>query len=772
MASYLDNNGLLYFWQKIKNLFVPTTRKVNNKALSADISLTASDVGALPSSTTIPSPGTGSSYPAMDGTRSLGSDAGYARVDHVHPSDTTKVDKVSGKGLSTNDFTNTLKSKLDGIESGAEVNQNAFGKIKVTGSSTVLTASAKTDPLTFTAGSNVTITPTNEGSEGGDAVLTISATDTTYGLATTSTAGLMSATDKAKLNNLNPGGQPNQNAFSYVKVGSETVTADATMDTLELIAGTNVTLTPDTTNDTVTIAATDTTYSDATTSASGLMSSSDKTKLNGIAAGAEVNQNAFSNVKVGSTTVAADGKTDTLELVAGSNVTLTPDATNDKVTIAATDTTYSAATTSTAGLMSASDKTKLDGIATGATANTGTVTSVATGVGLTGGTITGSGTIKAKLKSETAATNDSATPTNTASRQYAVTPDKSGYLSVNVPWENTTYSTATTSAAGLMSSSDKTKLNGIATGAEVNQNAFSNIKVGSTTVEADAKTDTLELVAGSNVTLTPDATNDTITIAATNTTYSDATTSASGLMSSSDKTKLNGIATGAEVNQNAFSNVAVGSTTIAADGKTDTLTLVAGSNVTLTPDATNDKITISATDTTYTAASATPNMDGTGAVGTSVKYAREDHVHPSDTTRVPTSRTVNGMALSSNITLSASDVGAIPTNAKGAPLGVCPLDESGYIKSQYLPSYVDDVIEAYPKSGETELSSTWLKKSAASTATTITPEAGKIYVLMEATTNYPVNSQFRWGGSAYVLIQSGEGVSPITNAEIDTIVAS
>ena len=100
----------------------------------------------------------------------------------------------------------------------------------------------------------------------------------------------------------------------------------------------------------------------------------------------------------------------------------------------------------------------------------------------------------------------------------------------------------------FMTSAEKTKLSGIATGAEVNQNAFSNVKVGSTTVAADTKTDTLELVAGSNVTLTPDATNDKVTIAATDTTYSDATTSASGLMSSTDKTKLNGIATGAEVN--------------------------------------------------------------------------------------------------------------------------------------------------------------------------------------------------------------------------------
>jgi len=70
----------------------------------------------------------------------------------------------------------------------------------------------------------------------------------------------------------------------------------------------------------------------------------------GVASGAEVNQNAFSNVKVGSTTIAADAKTDTLELVAGSNVTLTPDSTNDKVTIASTDTQYSdfAAATSNA----------------------------------------------------------------------------------------------------------------------------------------------------------------------------------------------------------------------------------------------------------------------------------------------------------------------------------------------------------------------------------------------------------------------------------------
>lgn len=57
----------------------------------------------------------------------------------------------------------------------------------------------------------------------------------------------------------------------------------------------------------------------------------------------------------------------------------------------------------------------------------------------------------------------------------------------------------------------------------------------------------------------------------------------------------------AEKNQNAFSNIAVGSTTIAADSATDTLTLE-GSNVTITPDATNDKVTIGITKDNVTSA--------------------------------------------------------------------------------------------------------------------------------------------------------------------------
>lgn len=66
-----------------------------------------------------------------------------------------KVDKVSGKGLSTNDYTTTEKNKLSGIATGAEVNQNAFGKIKV--GNTTVNATAKQDTVELAGESNITV---------------------------------------------------------------------------------------------------------------------------------------------------------------------------------------------------------------------------------------------------------------------------------------------------------------------------------------------------------------------------------------------------------------------------------------------------------------------------------------------------------------------------------------------------------------------------------------------------------------------------------------
>jgi hypothetical protein len=107
----------------------------------------------------------------------------------------------------------------------------------------------------------------------------------------------------------------------------------------------------------------------ATTSVAGSMSAADKSKLDGIAAGAQVNV--------------------PTNLAQGTRTTTTVPITSSTGTPA----TLNVATTSLAGVMSSADKTKLDGIASGATANTGTVTSVATGYGITGGTITTTGTL-------------------------------------------------------------------------------------------------------------------------------------------------------------------------------------------------------------------------------------------------------------------------------------------------------------------------------------------------------------------------------------------
>lgn len=102
----------------------------------------------------------------------------------------------------------------------------------------------------------------------------------------------------------------------------------------------------------------------------------------------------------------------------------------------------------------------------------------------------------------------------------------------------------------------------------------------------------------------------------------------------------------------------------------------------------------------------------------------------------------------------------------GAANGVATLGSDGKVPSSQLPSYVDDVVEAYIRAGQTALSSTWLATGSAS-GTVITPESGVIYMIMNGNDTYPTNSEYRWGGSAYVPIYDG-GATELTTAEMDT----
>lgn len=67
-------------------------------------------------------------------------------------------------------------------------------------------------------------------------------------------------------------------------------------------------------------------------------------------------------------------------------------------------------------------------------------------------------------------------------------------------------------AAVEMTDAEKEKLSGIADKAEVNQNAFSKIKIGDKELVAAVKQAVLELIAGDNIKITPDADSSKITI--------------------------------------------------------------------------------------------------------------------------------------------------------------------------------------------------------------------------------------------------------------------
>ena len=68
--------------------------------------------------------------------------------------------------------------------------------------------------------------------------------------------------------------------------------------------------------------------------------------------------------------------------------------------------------------------------------------------------------------------------------------------------------------------------------------------------------------------------------------------------------------------------------------------------------------------------------------------------------KVSKEQTINNQPLSSNITLTAENVGAISALEKGTSNGIAELDETGKVPVSQLPSYVDDVIEGYYHNGK------------------------------------------------------------------------
>lgn len=86
----------------------------------------------------------------------------------------------------------------------------------------------------------------------------------------------------------------------------------------------------------------------------------------------KIPEDVYITMKVGETEVKANGQS-TLELIAGDNVTLTPDAANKSITITAKDTTYPMASDSVDGLLSKEDYTTLHNLGAAYTPDNATI---------------------------------------------------------------------------------------------------------------------------------------------------------------------------------------------------------------------------------------------------------------------------------------------------------------------------------------------------------------------------------------------------------------
>ena len=135
----------------------------------------------------------------------------YATISYVNGELDGKVDKVAGKGLSTEDYTTEEKTKLGGVEAGAQV--NVIESITYGGATATITSKGAAIPVfggsSANAAGTVGVVPAPaQNYQGkflrGDGTWADPA-NTEYSEATQSVAGLMSASDKVKMDGISTG---------------------------------------------------------------------------------------------------------------------------------------------------------------------------------------------------------------------------------------------------------------------------------------------------------------------------------------------------------------------------------------------------------------------------------------------------------------------------------------------------------------------------------------------------------------------------------------
>ena len=492
-----------------------------------------------------------------------------------------KVDKVSGKGLSTNDLTSTLKSNYDAAYTHTSNKNNPHGvtlsQLGVTATSTELnyvdgvTSAIQTQldgkQATISGGAS-TIASSNltasraliSNGSGKVAVSAVTSTELGYldgvtsaiqtqldgkspsghghDAATQSAAGFMSANDKKKLDGITESADSvafSQGLTSGAEVGTITINGSGT----KLYAPLN----------------TNTTY-DLTTS----QTSGQNVKLNLVAGG-------------------SGSGTDSIEIKGGGATSVYRDTTTGAIIIESTDhdTTYGAAGTSlglvksggdvtiSSGLITVNDDShnhvisNVDGLQAALDAKSDSShTHNYAGSSSAGGAATSANKVNSSLtiqlnSGSTEGTNKF-TFNGSGAKSVNITPSSigaatSGHNHDDVYCAKTSFDTHTADTTAHMTSAQKTQLttaynhsqaDHAPSNAQANQNAFSNIAVsGQTTVAADTTTDTVTFV-GSNVSITTDATNDKVTF-----TVADGSTSTKGVVQLTNSTSSTSTTTAA-----------------------------------------------------------------------------------------------------------------------------------------------------------------------------------------------------------------------------------